>query len=380
MRLAVVATADPLSIRTWSGTPFFMTKTLQTRFPDLLPVRVPRPVGLQYLRRAARKLSGGRFDLFWNRTLASMDAGRLAGKLAAEKIDVAICIGNAPISAFLAEKLPTIHVSDATVPLMREYYAEFSRLPEMLGRSALRLDTASVLRSRACLYSTEWAARSAVRDYGADATRVHAIPWGANVAPRIATPNESATPSDICNLVFIGVDWERKGGDIAIAAATRLTEAGHAVRLHIIGAARGSPPSSDTITNHGFISKGTPEGRSAFDQIMGQAAFLFVPTRQDCSPMVFPEANSYGVPVITTQTGGVPDVVHEGVNGHLLPMDAPPEAYADLIWQLWSERPAYERLRETSRRRFHEALNWDSWLSAAAPVIEGVASDLAHSR
>jgi len=49
--------------------------------------------------------------------------------------------------------------------------------------------------------------------------------------------------------------------------------------------------------------------------------------------MVFPEANSYGVPVITTRTGDVPHVVHEGVNGHLLPVEATADAYADLIWR-----------------------------------------------
>jgi glycosyltransferase involved in cell wall biosynthesis len=183
-----------------------------------------------------------------------------------------------------------------------------------------------------------------------------------------------AVPTDVCHLVFIGVDWERKGGAIAVETTRRLTAAGHAVKLHIIGATPDLPRQTDSIVIHGFINKGTVDGRAEFDRIMRQAGFLFAPTRQDCSPMVFPEANSYGVPVITTRTGGVPDVVHEGVNGHLLPIDADAGAYANLIWRAWSDRAGYERLRRSSRSRFENALNWRSWLRAAAPVIEASAS------
>lgn len=232
---------------------------------------------------------------------------------------------------FLAQRLPTIHVSDATVPLMRDYYAEFSHLPKVLADTAWQLDSTSVLRSHACLFATEWAARSAIRDDGADPSRVHAVPWGANIDLKQVCSANPAVPVDICHLVFIGVDWERKGGAIAVAAAMRLEATGHAVKLHIIGATPRLQQEADLIIVHGFINKGTEEGRLQFDRIMRQAAFLFVPTRQDCFGMVFPEANSYGVPVIATQTGGVPDVVREGINGHLLAIDATADEYADLI-------------------------------------------------
>jgi glycosyltransferase involved in cell wall biosynthesis len=373
MRLAVLAVSDPLDMRTWSGTPYFMTKALQEKFPDLFVVRTPRPVWLQYVRRTLRKASRGRIDIIWNGTLAQWGANRIVNGLKSEKVDVVACIGNSSLSAFVSRELPTIHVSDATVPLMRDYYAEFSGLPRILAESAWQLDRTSVLQSRACLFSTEWAAQSAIRDYGADPSRVHVIPWGANIDATEINPVDCAVPTGTCHLVFIGVDWDRKGGNIAVATALRLSEAGHAVRLHIIGATPELQHRADTIITHGFINKGTKDGRLKFDRIMRQAAFLFVPTRQDCSPMVFPEANSYGVPVITTRTGGVVDVVQEGVNGHHLSIEAMPDAYAELIWTLWSERTRYAQLRRSSRARFDSVLNWNSWLSAATPIIEHAA-------
>jgi glycosyltransferase involved in cell wall biosynthesis len=316
-----------------------------------------------------RRASVGRIDIFWNQSLAELSAKRLVEELKSERVDLAVCIGNAPLSAFLAPKIPTIHVSDATVPLMSNFYDEFSRLPKVIADSAWQLDCASVLGSRASLFSTEWAARSAIRDYGADPSRVHVIPWGANTE-REATSTACAVPSDVCHLVFIGVDWRRKGGDIAVAAARQLTAAGHPVRLHIIGATPKLRHATDTIITHGFINKDTESGRLRFDSIMQRAAFLFVPSRQDCSPMVFAEANSYGVPIITTRTGGVADVVQEGVNGHHLSTEATAASYADLIWALWTDRVRYAQLRKSARTRSETVLNWNSWLSAAAPVIE----------
>jgi glycosyltransferase involved in cell wall biosynthesis len=352
MKLAVLAAGDPLDVRTWSGTPYFMTKVLQEKFPDLFVVRLPRLPWFQFARRAARKATAGRIDLVWSHAIAKLDARRIARRMKAERIDVAFSIACSPISAYLAELVPTIHVSDATVPLMRDYYQEFAILPDRIANSARELDFMSVRRSRACLYPTEWAARSAVHDYQAETNRIFSIPWGANVDHQNEVPQ--IVPDDVCNLVFIGVDWERKGGQIAVDAVNQLTASGFPVKLHIVGAAPHLPP-SDAIVVHGFIDKRSDEGRKKFQNLMRQAAFLFAPA-------------------IATKTGGVPDVVHEGVNSHLLPIDATAAQYADLIWSIWSDRSRYERLRQTSRKKFDSSLNWNSWLSAVIPIIEHAAS------
>jgi hypothetical protein len=63
--------------------------------------------------------------------------------------------------------------------------------------------------------------------------------------------------------------------------------------------------------------------------------------------------------------------VQEGVNGHLLPVDANADDYANLIWQVWSDQAQYMRLRQSSRTIYEQVLNWDRWLTAMAPIIEG---------
>ena len=85
--------------------------------------------------------------------------------------------------------------------------------------------------------------------------------------------------------------------------------------------------------------------------------------------MVFPEANSYGVPVITTDTGGVADVVHEGVNGHLLPIDARADAYADLLETVRGQGPLRRIIHAWSLGA--EADGWSHPVYTLTPGIPG---------
>lgn len=367
MKVAVVTVGNPLDINVWSGIPYYMTKKLLTLYPDLIIVECPRPLWIKYARNIIHKLTRGFIDIYWIKTLSRWNATRIASDLLRMKVDVVLCICNAPISAYIAEKIPTIHVSDATVPLLKNYYEEFTP-PKLMLSNALYLDRTSVLTSRACFYPTTWAAKSAIRDYGANPSRVHIIPWGSNMESSAVAPDNYKAFSETCHLVFVGLDWKRKGGDLAVATARILAAGGQPVKLHVIGS---SPQlkADDAIVVHGYIDKRTEEGRRKYEQIMLQASFMFVPTRQDCFGIVFCEANSYGVPVITTRTGGVPDVVIEGINGHLLSSDATAQDYAHLIWDIWSDPDRYSRLRKSSWLRFKKELNWDSWATRVAELI-----------
>lgn len=384
VKVAVVSAGDPLDVRTWSGTPYYMTQALTSRFPDLLVIRDALPRWFSLPRRAISRLTGGRVDISWSKTFAKRKAAQIAARLKREKVDVAVCIGAAPISAYLSKHIPCIHVSDTTYALMSQYYREFSNLVSPLARNAAKLDQASIQGSAVCLYPSSWAAQSAINDCGAAPSRVKVIPWGCNVAAANLPAWRDQPRDETCRLVFIGLDWERKGGDIVIETLKQLRRSGVSVTLDIIGNA---PDLSSLdlgtceVVHHGFVNKGTKQGMALFDSIMKRASFLFVPTRQECLGMVFAEANAYGVPAISTDTGGVSGMVREGINGHLLPTDAGSNQYARLIRDIWSDDLRYPELRLSSREQFEDTLNWQSWVIGAANVIVDVAaeaSDFTH--
>ncbi len=47
----------------------------------------------------------------------------------------------------------------------------------------------------------------------------------------------SSRAMDELELLYVGRDWERKGGPMAVDVARLLHESGHKVRLHVVGVA-----------------------------------------------------------------------------------------------------------------------------------------------
>lgn len=68
----------------------------------------------------------------------------------------------------------------------------------------------------------------------------------------------------------------------------------------------------------------------------------------------------------------MPDVVQEGRNGHLLPLEAQGENYAELIASILKDRSRYRALQEGSRKAFEETLNWNTWGERASKLIASV--------
>lgn len=275
------------------------------------------------------------------------------------------------MAAELALDWPVINVTDTTFALMRNFYENFARLDEGTGRIAERYERDSIQRAVHTTFSSRWGADSAVRDYGAAPERVSAISWGCNL-PDVAAEDvlafETAAP---CRLLFLGADWPRKGGDAACEAARLLHERGVPVVLDIVGSGPpGGVPDVPYLKGHGFLSKADPAQFAALRAMIQRSAFLFLPTRQDCTPMVFAEANAYGTPVVSRAVGGVADVVRDGENGYTLPENATPAEFADLIERVWRDPNAYLSLRRAARATYEQRLNWSAWADAVAAVIE----------
>ena len=88
---------------------------------------------------------------------------------------------------------------------------------------------------------------------------------------------------------------------------------------------------------------------------------MLMPTRADCTPISFCEASSYGLPVISTDTGGVSAVIESGKTGILLPADADAAKYADEIEVLLRDPEKVNAFSRNARQKYLEELNWKVW-------------------
>lgn len=146
-----------------------------------------------------------------------------------------------------------------------------------------------------------------VHGYGCDPDRVAVIGVGPNVDSATIAPHEGWYGGRI---VFVGVDWERKGGPDLVAAFRRLRRDHPSVRLDIVGCSPGV--GGDGIEVHGRRSL------SEVSRLMASADIFCLPTLAEPFGVAYIEAMHAGLPVVGTRLGAVPDFVLAGRTGQLV--------------------------------------------------------------
>lgn len=376
LRVALASSGDADSPAAWSGTPFHMASGLRGAVGEVTVISPIKPALLKPISMAARfqgRLTGLHLLPRATWMTARANARTLTKALAADRPDILLTPAGSELIAALETDIPIAYSSDATVKLMIDYYGQFTGLARAARRQADAVESAAIHRADLLLYPTEWAARSAVEDYGADPAKIHVLPYGANfghlpgreaaLAPRAPGP---------LRLVFVGVDWVRKGGAIAAGALRALNDRGIETELTVVGCVPPDDVPRDRMTVHPFLSKTDPEQARTLSDLLLNADLMLLPTRAECFGVVFCEAAAHGLPSITTATGGVPDVVHEGVTGHCLPLEAEGGDYADLIAGLAGDRARLDALRLSARDDFETRLDWAVWGRDCARLFAGL--------
>jgi glycosyltransferase involved in cell wall biosynthesis len=292
------------------------------------------------------------------------------GKIAGMKPDLVFGVAASHMIARLNIEAPMIHFSDATFRAVLGYYEEFSGLAPRTIRQGDQMERAALHRSDAVMLSSDWAATSAVVDYDLAPERITVAPLGANVD---SWPKFDRAPrGDVCRLLFVGVDWQRKGGDVAHEVLRSLLARGHKAELHIVGCDPPIEANAPGVHRHGFLKKTDEAEYEHLKELYSAASFLLLPSRAEAYGLVFAEASAFGLPILARRTGGVPSVVEDGVNGILFDPCAGVREYVQRIEDIWGDKDAYLRLRLTSRDKFERDLNWTAWGERAEALIDSL--------
>ena len=376
-KIAYYCLNDPLDKRSWSGVTYYLGQSLQRNVGEvhfLGPVKIPW--ALDKLIRVLQKLSRGVFKSEWIPKYSLIKnfyaMWVLKGKMKGRQYDFVMAPAAAPELAYLKTETPIVYFGDATYKIYSEtYLKEFDNVSRFSKWEGEHLEKKALNKSSLAIFTSHWAADSAIADYGVPADKTEIMLFGANMdyIPRrnvIYQKKENQT----LTLLFLAVDWERKGGDIAFSTLTHLRDLGVKAKLFVCGCVPPPQyvhPDMEVIP---FINKNDPDQYNLYVEILSSSHFLILPTRADCSLIVANESNSYGVPAITTMVGGVPDVVIDGVNGYCLPLQAGGDIYATLINEIFNDKPRYDKLVESSRDRFDVALNWDKWAEQLQEALQ----------
>lgn len=338
--------ADPDDVNIWSGTFSYMYHTLQESHEVIC-------MGGEILAQLRMYQSGN----FQDNRFVHERYLKVLGRLLAERIDRldydVVFFGDNYFVPYLKCKIPIVRISDVTFQQFKDYlnYTDESKIKRTIEMERLALNNYAHT-----IYPSEWIKRKTIEYYSINPDTIDVVEFGAN----IPTPVEFQTEIDmqVCNLVFIGKNWKKKGGDKVLGAYKKLKTEGFSCTLTIIGSVPDMQQGPDNdITVIPFLNKLKPDDLEKLCSIYYKSHFLILPTEYDAFGIVFCEASAYAVPSIATDVCGVSQPVREGKNGFLLPPHATAEDYAKKIRTVFSDKDAYLQLRASSRREYETRLN-----------------------
>lgn len=374
MNITYITNFPSIDVKYWSGLIYYMAKSLEQE------AAVEYITGLEESWPLSLKLKNkiyGRNKIYRADRSPEICKGYARQILKQLKQSTNIVFSpSTTVLSYLDTNKPKVIYTDATFASMIDYYNYFSNLSTLYTKEGMKTEQLSLDSCKLAIFSSQWAADSAIRDYNTDPSKVRVVPFGANLPTQHLALEDikeivKKRGSHTCRLLFLGVEWHRKGGDIAIEAVKYLNEnLNLPAELHIVGI--DDLPVGDLppyIVNHGLISKATPEGVKRIEDLITQSHFLFIPSRADCTPVVFSEAMSYGVPCVSSNTGGIPSILNEG-NGIMLQSGIDPAEYARKIYDIFTDNGGYSELALSAFNDYKTRLNWDVAMSKVVKYMK----------
>jgi len=363
MKIAYTTTTEALNILNWSGTNYHIAQALiqQGASIDYIEkLKKKRDISL-LLKKLWYMGMGKHFSLEVEYRVAGYYAQQVKAKIKKDT-DIIFSPSTIPLAYLDTNKPKVFYVDTLFDGFINTYKKEINISAETI-KHAGELEQAALTTSSLALFSSDWAAQNAIRTYHVDPAKVKVVPMGANIECNRQTEdikaliNQKLTKE--CNLLFIGVDWKRKGGAKAIEIARKLNEYGLKTTLHVVGADGLSDSLlPDFVVNHGFIAKSNAAGIKKIDKLFSECHFFILPTTAEAYGIVFCEACSFGVPCVATNVGGIPTIIKDNINGKTFDVESGTDEYANYIYKLHTNKTEYSELCLSSFHEYKNRLNW----------------------
>jgi glycosyltransferase involved in cell wall biosynthesis len=320
-RLGLVFAGDPRDPWEWSGIPHAILRELAAlghdpawvdARPNTAPLRAARravvaahvPVGValrsgERPRAAAKRLADAGTA---NAHLLALTAAVRARRAAAPTALVQIRGDLLPVPG-----ARTAILEDITVAKVAEHrsWAFAHGAPQGLTRRRIAQQRRAHHRAAASCPASHWCAASLRDDYGIDPARIHVVGFGAEP---LAAPAERDW--SVPRLLWIGLDWERKGGDAVVRAFRALRDEHPRAELHLVG----NHPRVDVagVAGHGRLDRADPGQRARLAHLLERATALVLPSTIEPFGIVYVEAGLAGVPSVGTTVGGAGTAIGAG--------------------------------------------------------------------
>jgi glycosyltransferase involved in cell wall biosynthesis len=365
---------DPNDRKNWSGTAFACLQQLK-KFYNVeiaiikngsIDIFISKILKLIFLFGKKNYLTGFSLIRAWVLSKRALKAIRHGN------YEVIFVIGS-QYTAFLKTDVPIVYLADATFHQLIDYY-NFNLSSYSIFSGNL-IQKKSFMANSLNIFASKWTKNDAVSFYGVDEKKCAVIHLGANIDDDFMEIHKERSVLTI-NVLFVGVDWERKGSQIAIDCITELNikDAKHRYVLQLVGCLPPYEIHNNNVVLHGFVDRNSSDGRKKMHDIFSSCDVFLLPTKAECAGMVFCEASAYGLPVFTFDTGGVSDYVMHGINGFLFPPNSNGADFADKIIFIVNQPEYFKTIATQCRTLYKNELNWSKFGNSLFSSIEGLLS------
>ncbi len=198
--------------------------------------------------------------------------------------------------------IPHFTVIDSTLRAVQQHYRDLFHAPENALERLSAFQHRIYSASNGIFTMGRYVCDSLVRDYGIPKNCAFAMGAGPNI--------ELGARSEVINsqnILFVGTNWQRKGGPTLLAAFRLLKKKYPYATLNIVGCA--PDIREDGVNIIGRVA------REELHKYFSAARVFALPTQLEAFGIVFVEALHFGLPIVATSINAIPEMVEDGVNG-----------------------------------------------------------------
>jgi len=254
---------------------------------------------------------------------------------------------------------------DSTLPLaIHAGIFSVSLLSKRILTEAFEID--HLVYDRACAIFTfsEWCKESIVRDFGISPAKVHAVGAGINLPEN----SVGSKTDDGRTILFVGKNFELKGGPLLLEAFRRVRREMNDARLVIAGC---SPKIDEQgVTVIGYIDRRDPGSSERLAGLYRSATLFVLPSYFETFGIAFLEAMYSETPCIALRRCAFPEFVVEGETGSLVSQPEPDEL-ADAIVDLLKDADRLRVMGQNARQMVSKRYTWRSVAQRMKQVMVG---------
>lgn len=261
---------------------------------------------------------------------------------------------------------PHYMLTDMTIPQAeREGMFEVGKMSPSKVQEAIRVQRRVLHSAKHVFVLTEWCRQSMISDFGLDPDGVTVVYAGANLRlpPGVSETTEKRADRE---MLFVGIDWVRKGGPLLIEAFRKLRKKLPDATLRIVGC---NPDIKEPgVIVEGFLDKRDPKQYETLAKYYLRASCFCLPSLFDPFPNVIIEAASVGLPSIAVDNGSRREAVIDGVTGALAP-EATADSVAAAMFSVLEDPARCRAMGEAARQRAADHFTWDRVVEKIAAVV-----------